>query len=87
MSSKKSYMDSNQTIINEGVLGVLTGLIAGGHFIKFLKYLKRFSPKLKGDINTLNKQIGKIEKNFEKEFGKKVKFDRFKISDFIRTAK
>ena len=87
MAKKKSYLNENNSIISEGALGVLTGLLAAGHFVKFLKYLKRHSPKMKGEINDLNKNIKQLEKHFEKQYGKKVKFDRFKLTDFIKTAK
>ena len=85
--TRKSYLNESNSIISEGALGVLSGMLAAGHFVKFLKYLKRFSPKMKADINNLNKNVSTLEKHFEKEFGKKMEFDRFKLTDFIKTAK
>ena len=66
MSNQKSYMNDKNSIITEGALGVLTGLIAAGHITKFLKFLKKNSTKMRADIKNLNKQVDKLEKDFEK---------------------
>ena len=83
MKKKKSYMD-NDNILSEGFYSNFAKLLAGGYFAKFLSKL-RTNRKFKPEITKINKLVSDLEKGFEKEFGKKVKFDKFKISDFKKS--
>ena len=80
---KKSYMDKS-CLLSEGFYKTLGTLLAGGMFAKFLSKLQKHS-KFKRDIKDINSLVSDLEKGFEKEFGKKVKFDKFKISDFKKS--
>ena len=77
---KKSYM-SSRNLISEGFYSNISALLGAGLFAKFISKLKKHK-KFKPEIRRLNSLVSDLEKGFEKEFGKKVKFDKFKISDF-----
>ncbi len=78
MRKKKSYMNNN-SILSEGFFDKL---------FKIFKVDKSTQSKIKKDkkikngIKALNNSWSKIEDNL-KEKGVEVKFDKFKLSDFI----
>ena len=78
MQKKKSYMNNNN-ILSEGFFDKL---------FKIFKVDKSTHSKIKKDkkikdgIKALNNSWSKIEDNL-KEKGVEVKFDKFKLSDFI----
>ena len=78
MRKKKSYMNNNN-ILSEGFFDKL---------FKIFKVDKSTQSKIKKDkkiknsIKALNNSWSKIEDNL-KEKGVEVKFDKFKLSDFI----
>ena len=78
MRKKKSYMN-NKNILSEGFFDKL---------FKIFKVDKSTQSKIKKDkkikdgIKALNNSWSKIEDNL-KEKGVEVKFDKFKLSDFI----
>ena len=78
MQKKKSYMNNNN-ILSEGFFDKL---------FKIFKVDKSTQSKIKKDkkikdgIKALNNSWSKIEDNL-KEKGVEVKFDKFKLSDFI----
>ena len=78
MRKKDSYMDNNN-------------ILSEGFFDKLFKIFKvdkstqskiKKDKKIKDDIKALNNSWSKIEDNL-KEKGVEVKFDKFKLSDFI----
>ena len=78
MRKKKSYMNNNN-------------ILSEGFFDKLFKIFKvdkstqskiKKDKKIKDDIKALNNSWSKIEDNL-KEKGVEVKFDKFKLSDFI----
>ena len=81
--TKRSYMNRDN-ILSEGFYKNLLMLLAGGHLAKFLSKLQT-NRKFKPEILKINSLVKDLEKGFEKEFGKKVKFDKFKISDFKKS--
>ena len=80
---KKSYMNQDN-LLSEGFYSTLTGLLGAGLFAKFISKLKKHK-KFKPEIMKMNKLVSDLEKGFEKEFGKKEEFDRFKLSDFTKS--
>ena len=80
---KKTYMDSSN-LLSEGFYSTISALLGAGLFAKAISALKRHR-KFKPEILKLNSLVSDLEKGFEKEFGKKVKFDKFKISDFTKS--
>lgn len=79
MSKKKSYMNQSN-LITEGFFDKLKSLL--GLDSKKVKKLKK-DKKITGNLNKLNKSWSDIEKHIEKEYGQKVKFNKFKLTDFI----
>jgi hypothetical protein len=85
MSKKKSYMDSSN-LINEGAIrNFLKGLFRGKEKLK--SDVVRHKRALEKNIKNYNAATEKFEKAFEKQFGKKVKFEKETIEDFIEKAK
>ena len=80
---KKSYMNQN-ILFSEGFYSTVSGLLGAGLFAKFISKLRKHK-KFKPEINKINSLVSDLEKGFEKEFGKKVEFDKFKIYDFTKS--
>ena len=79
---KKSYM-SRKNLLSEGFYSRISALLGAGLFAKAISKLRKHK-KFKPEITKINKLVSDLEKGFEEEFGKKVKFDKFKISDFTK---
>ena len=81
MSDKKSYMKNNN-IIKEGFFDNLLQIF------RVFPQLKS-NKKIKKDIKSLNKKVDNLEKMMNDEmktYGskKKIKLDKFKLTDFIK---
>ena len=74
---KKSYMRVNK-ILSEGFFDKIRKMFGGGVYKK-LESDKTFQDSLKD----LNKSVVNIEKRFETAYGKKLKLNKFTLSDFI----
>ena len=84
MSKKKSYMDK-ENILSEGALtSFLKGLFKGKKGLD--RDVRKSKYELEKSVDKYNAATDKFEKAFEKQFGKKVKFPRQTIDDFIRKA-
>ena len=79
MSNKKSYMNKSN-LITEGFFDKLKTLL--GFDSKKTKILKK-DKKINQNLKNLNKSWSNIEKHIAKQYGQKVKFNKFKLSDFI----
>jgi len=79
MSDKKSYMNQSN-LITEGFFDKLKSLL--GFDSKKVKVLKK-DKKINQNLKNLNKSWSSIEKHIAKQYGQKVKFNKFKLSDFI----
>tara|TARA_R100000008_G_scaffold86327_1_gene78930 strand:+ start:1048 stop:1308 length:261 start_codon:yes stop_codon:yes gene_type:complete len=85
MSKKKSYMNV-KNILTEGALkSFLLGLFKGKKGLN--KTVAKHKIKLEKSVKAYNDATEKFEKAFEKEYGKKVKFERETIDTFIDKAK
>ena len=87
MSKKKSYMN-NENILAENFFSKLARLLG---FPSKAEKLLRKDKKIMSGLKDLNKGIRDIEDGinaYRKEFGlgkgKKVKVDKYKLSDFIK---
>jgi hypothetical protein len=75
-------------LISEGFSKVLLGLIAGAHLVKFFQFLKKknisrkYISSIKGDIKQLNNLRRDMERDYEKEFGKKIDMTDLELKDF-----
>ena len=79
MSDKKSYMNQSN-LITEGFFDKLKYFF--GFDSKKVKVLKK-DKKINQNLKNLNKSWSSIEKHIAKQYGQKVKFNKFKLSDFI----
>ena len=85
MSKKKSYMNVNN-ILTEGAIGnFLRGLFKGKK--KLNRDVIKHKRKLEKSVKDYNDATSRFEKAFEKQFGKKVKFKRQTVDDFIDSAR
>ena len=85
MSKKKSYMNKNN-ILTEGAIGnFLRGLFKGKK--KLNRDVIKHKRKLEKSVKDYNDATSRFEKAFEKQFGKKVKFKRQTVDDFIDSAR
>jgi hypothetical protein len=85
MSKKKSYMNV-KNILTEGAIGnFLRGLFKGKK--KLNRDVIKHKRKLEKSVKDYNDATSRFEKAFEKQFGKKVKFKRQTVDDFIDSAR
>jgi hypothetical protein len=92
MKNKKSYMnDSN--ILNEGIFDIISNFInrkknkknkITSSDIKKIDKKTKLVSKLNNNISDMNKRQSKINAEFEKEFGVKIKSKPYKLSDFLK---
>ena len=77
--SKKSYMD-RENIITEGFFSKLF------NFLKTDKNKQKDiknNKKVKSNLKSLNRSVSDLENLLSKQYGKKVKLDKFNLSDFV----
>ena len=92
MKNKKSYMNS-KNILDEGIFDMISNYvnrkkskkdkITSSDIKKITKKTKLVN-KLKSNIDTMNDSEAKINAEFEKEFGVKIKSKPYKLSDFLK---
>ena len=80
MKNKKSYMNKNN-ILSEGFFQELFKLISNLKPNQKNKLMR--NKDLKKALFGLNKSVGDIENAFSDIYGKQVKLNKFKLSDFI----
>ena len=88
-SMKSNYLD-RKVILSEGLIDSIIDYLLRGKRKQVKDAIKKMqldriqkSGILK-DIDTLNKNVTDLEKEFEKRFGKKVKLNQYKLSDFVK---
>ena len=85
MSKKKSYMDKDNILTEGAIKSFLLGLFKGKERMK--GDVAKYKIQVEKSVNNYNKATSKFEKAFEKQFGKKIKFPRQTIDNFIDKAR
>ena len=85
MSKKKSYMDKDNILSEGAIKSFLLGLFKGKKRMK--GEVAKYKIEVEQSVKDYNKATSKFEKAFAKQFGKKVKFPRQSIDDFINKAR
>ena len=92
MKNKKSYMNS-KNILDEGIFDMISNYVnrkkskkdkITSSDIKKINKKTKLVNKLKANIDTMNDRQAKINAEFEKEFGVKIKSKPYKLSDFLK---
>ncbi len=92
MKNKKSYMNS-KNILDEGIFDMISNYVnrkkskkdkITSSDIKKINKKTKLVNKLKSNIDTMNDRQAKINAEFEKEFGVKIKSKPYKLSDFLK---
>ena len=85
MSKKKSYMNINN-ILSEGLFGdFFKGLFRGKKALD--RDVAKAKIKLQKNVDKSNDSLGRLEKAILKQYGKKVKFKKQDMDDFLDRAK
>ena len=80
MRKKKSYMNK-ENILSEGFFDKLKSLL--GFDKREIKSLKK-NKKFMSHVDSLNKNWSDLAKMIERDYGEKVKFDKFTAKDFLK---
>ena len=85
MSKKKSYMNKENIINEGGIQNFLKGLFRGKKSLD--RDVAVAKVKLKKSVDKSNDALDRLEKAILKQYGKKVKFKKQDMDDYLDRAK